>query len=262
MYENDEPILPDGEIETVETEANQVEAETVEQETAEETEVKTEETKVEEEKQTEDAKVDEPEQTLKVKYLKEERELSLEEAVKYAQLGLNEERLSNKYKAELDGLQDTKNVIAELAKLNNISEADAIRNLKESIEKAKIEEIKANADIPDDVAKELLEARRIKAEYAEKQKAEESNKEFTDFVKDYPNVKAEEIPQEVWDVQKEGVPLKYAYQSYLLNQIQKENQILKQNASNSEKANIPATTANIGKVEVKDDFMTGFDSEL
>jgi hypothetical protein len=140
MYENDEPILPDGEIETVETETNQVEAETVEQETAEETEVKTEETKVEEEKQTEDAKVDEPEQTLKVKYLKEERELSLEEAVKYAQLGLNEERLSNKYKAELDGLQDTKNVIAELAKLNNISEADAIRNLKESIEKAKIEE--------------------------------------------------------------------------------------------------------------------------
>ena len=224
MYENDEPILPDGEIETVETETNQVEAETVEQETAEETEVKVEETKVEEEKPTEEAKVDEPEQTLKVKYLKEERELSLEEAVKYAQLGLNEERLSNKYKAELDGLQDTKNVIAELAKLNNISEADAIRNLKESIEKAKIEEIKANADIPDDVAKELLEARRIKAEYAEKQKAEESNKEFTDFVKDYPNVKAEEIPQEVWDVQKEGVPLKYAYQSYLLNQIQKENQ--------------------------------------
>ena len=261
MYD-DEPILPDGDIETVEPETNQVEEETVEQETTVETEVQTEETKVEEEKQTEEAKVDEPVQTLKVKYLKEERELSMEDAIKYAQLGLNEERLSNKYKAELDGLQDTKNIIAELAKLNNISEAEAIQNLRDNIEKAKIEEIKANSDIPDEVAKELLEARRIKAEYAEKQKAEESNKEFTDFVKDYPNVKAEEIPQEVWETQKQGVPLKYAYQSYLLGQMMKENQILKQNASNSEKANIPATTANIGKVEVKDDFMTGFDSEL
>ena len=261
MYD-DEPILPDGDIETVEPETNQVEEETVEQETAEVNEVKTEETKVEEEKQTEEAKVDEPAQTLKVKYLKEERELSMEDAIKYAQLGLNEERLSNKYKAELDGLQDTKNIIAELAKLNNISEAEAIQNLRDNIEKAKIEEIKANSDIPDEVAKELLEARRIKAEYAEKQKAEESNKEFTDFVKDYPNVKAEEIPQEVWETQKQGVPLKYAYQSYLLGQMMKENQILKQNASNSEKANIPATTANIGKVEVKDDFMAGFDSEL
>lgn len=261
MYD-DEPILPDGDIETVEPETNQVEEETVEQETAEVNEVKTEETKVEEEKQAEEAKVDEPAQTLKVKYLKEERELSMEDAIKYAQLGLNEERLSNKYKAELDGLQDTKNIIAELAKLNNISEAEAIQNLRDNIEKAKIEEIKANSDIPDEVAKELLEARRIKAEYAEKQKAEESNKEFTDFVKDYPNVKAEEIPQEVWETQKQGVPLKYAYQSYLLGQMMKENQILKQNASNSEKANIPATTANIGKVEVKDDFMAGFDSEL
>lgn len=261
MYD-DEPILPDGEIETVEPEVNQTEVETVEQETAEETEVKTEETKVEEEKQTEETKVDEPAQTLKVKYLKEERELSMEDAIKYAQLGLNEERLSNKYKAELDGLQDTKNIIEELARLNNISEAEAIQSLRDSIEKAKIEEIKANSDIPDEVAKELLEARRIKAEYAEKQKAEESNKEFTDFVKDYPNVKAEEIPQEVWDIQKQGVPLKYAYQSYLLGQMMKENQILKQNASNSEKANIPATTANIGKVEVQDDFMAGFDSEL
>lgn len=261
MYD-DEPILPDGDIETVEPETNQVEEETVEQETTAETEVQTEETKVEEEKQPEEAKVDEPAQTLKVKYLKEERELSMEDAIKYAQLGLNEERLSNKYKAELDGLQDTKNIIAELAKLNNISEAEAIQNLRDNIEKAKIEEIKANSDIPDEVAKELLEARRIKAEYAEKQKAEESNKEFTDFVKDYPNVKAEEIPQEVWETQKQGVPLKYAYQSYLLSQMMKENQILKQNASNSEKANIPATTANIGKVEVKDDFMAGFDSEL
>lgn len=261
MYD-DEPILPDGDIETVEPETNQVEAETVEQETTAETEVQTEETKVEEEKQPEEAKVDEPAQTLKVKYLKEERELSMEDAIKYAQLGLNEERLSNKYKAELDGLQDTRNIIAELAKLNNISEAEAIQNLRDNIEKAKIEEIKANSDIPDEVAKELLEARRIKAEYAEKQKAEESNKEFTDFVKDYPSVKAEEIPQEVWETQKQGVPLKYAYQSYLLSQMMKENQILKQNASNSEKANIPATTANIGKVEVKDDFMAGFDSEL
>lgn len=261
MYD-DEPILPDGDIETVEPEVNQTEEETVEQKTTEETEVKTEETKVEEEKQTEETKVDEPAQTLKVKYLKEERELSMEDAIKYAQLGLNEERLSNKYKAELDGLQDTKNIIAELAKLNNISEAEAIQNLRDNIEKAKIEEIKANSDIPDEVAKELLEARRIKAEYAEKQKTEESNKEFTDFVKDYPNVKAEEIPQEVWETQKQGVPLKYAYQSYLLGQMMKENQILKQNASNSEKANIPATTANIGKVEVQDDFMAGFDSEL
>lgn len=261
MYD-DEPILPDGGIETVEPETNQVEEETVEQETTAETEVQTEETKVEEEKQPEEAKVDEPAQTLKVKYLKEERELSMEDAIKYAQLGLNEERLSNKYKAELDGLQDTRNIIAELAKLNNISEAEAIQNLRDNIEKAKIEEIKANSDIPDEVAKELLEARRIKAEYAEKQKAEESNKEFTDFVKDYPNVKAEEIPQEVWETQKQGVPLKYAYQNYLLGQMMKENQILKQNASNSEKANIPATTANIGKVEVKDDFMAGFDSEL
>lgn len=248
MLVNDEPIIPDEGVEVTETEeTNQVETVEVEKE---ESQVEKNEVK---EEPKEDAKVDEPKQTLKVKFLGEEKEIPMEEVQKYTQIGMNEERLSNKYKTQLDELAETRRVISELAKLNGISEADAVKSIANNIEQAKLEQIKGNVDIPDDVAKELLEYQKLKEQVANKEKEAEGQKEFTDFIKEYPDVKAEDIPDEVWNIQKQGVPLKYAYQSYLLNQIQTENKILKQNASNSERANIPSTTENVGKTEVADD---------
>lgn len=252
MEDLDEAIIPDGEVTETE-ETNQVETEEVKGEEKVETPV---------EQPKEEEKVDEPIQTIKVKYMKEEKEIPLEEAIKYAQIGMNEERLSNKYKAEIDSFAETRRIVNELAKLNGITEEEALKSIADNIERAKLDQIKGDTDIPDEIAKELLEAREIKAKYQAKEKESESNKQFAEFIQDYPDVKAESIPDEVWNIQKQGVPLKYAYESYLLKQMATENKILKQNASNAAKADIPSTTENQGKVEVKDDFLAGFDSEI
>lgn len=254
MEDLDEAIIPDSEEVAEPVETNQVETEEVKEEVKEKPK--------EENVEPKEEKVDEPSQMVKVKYLKEEKEIPMEEAIKYAQIGMNEERLSNKYKAELESLAETKRVVSELAKLNNISESEALRSIADNIERAKLDQIKGDTDIPDEIAKELLEAREIKAQLKAKEQESESNKQFTDFIQAYPDVKADSIPDEVWNINKQGVPLKYAYESYLLKQISTENKILKQNATNAAKADIPSTTENQGKVEVKDDFLTGFDSEL
>jgi hypothetical protein len=77
-----------------------------------------------------------------------------------------------------------------------------------------------------------------------------------DAVKDQDN-----IPQEVWQKNQEGVPFKYAYLEHFVNKLQTENAVLRQNKKNSESSPVGSLNA-YGQNDVgsDDEFLLGFNS--
>jgi hypothetical protein len=65
------------------------------------------------------------------------------------------------------------------------------------------------------------------------QAEERQRREFQEFLAAYPDVKAEDIPMEVWQQNANGVPLKYAYADYALKQLKVEQAKANANAKNA-----------------------------
>lgn len=96
--------------------------------------------------------------------------------------------------------------------------------VRQQQEQQKLQELMEN-NVPEDVAKELIESKKFREQYeAEKQtKAQEEakRKDYESFLESYPDVKADEIPLEVWEENSKGKSLVDAYAKY-------ENKLLKQ----------------------------------
>jgi hypothetical protein len=86
-------------------------------------------------------------------------------------------------------------------------------------EEEKLNEL-LNEGISEKFATELIENRKfceqIQAEQKSKQQQEQQQADMRDFITNFPNVKAEEIPTEVWQANASGIPLRYAYAEYAL----------------------------------------------
>ena len=83
--------------------------------------------------------------------------------------------------------------------------------------------------------------------------------EFNEFIKEFPNVKAEDIPKDVFlNANEKHITLTQAYKDYLLAETQKELAIYKQNESNASKA--IGSTQGYGSIkqEPSDPFLEGF----
>jgi hypothetical protein len=69
-------------------------------------------------------------------------------------------------------------------------------------------------------AAEVLEARKLKeelkAEKESKQQQEQQQADMQDFIKNFPDVKPDDIPVEVWKANANGIPLRYAYAEHAL----------------------------------------------
>lgn len=76
--------------------------------------------------------------------------------------------------------------------------------------------------ISDEVATELLETRKFREQYqaeqTTKQQQAQQQADLQDFIKEFPDVKADEIPTEVWQANANGKPLVDAYARYALKQ--------------------------------------------
>jgi hypothetical protein len=96
----------------------------------------------------------------------------------------------------------------------------------------------ANQNIPEEIAKEILESRKEreerKARETEQAKAEKQRVEFKEFIDNFPDVKPSEIPEEVWKANEAGIPLRYAYAEYALKQSRIEATKQKANAENAQ----------------------------
>jgi hypothetical protein len=258
MFEDD-AILPD------DFQADQPQAEETLEETPVSEEVDTLETEqIEEEQQLT------PEQLrFKVKYNHEEQELGYDEAVPLIQKGMNYDKLQERLQ-EIES-DPRLSFVEELAKEQNMDVNEFLDAVRSAREEQKLNEL-VQQNIPEDIAKEMLESRKfreqIKAEEQKKAEEEKKNAEFGEFFeffkqangKDFDPSK-DQIPQEVWELNQQGVPMKFAYMQHHNSQLQAQLQTYKQNETNAKRAPVSGTTEYGGTTtESTDPFLAGFDS--
>lgn len=201
-------------------------------------------------------------QLFKIKYLGNEEELTLDQITELAQKGRNydhvvEER--DRLKGEA-GKYDT--FLKELADRAGLS-------VDEQIDRTRAmwlmnDEFDKGNEISE--ADALLRVQRQKNETPKEEKAEEAsektNQMIDRFLAIYPDVKATDIPQEVWESAKQTGDLLGAYQAHEIKRLKAENEKVKQearNERNSQRSTGPRKTS--GSTKPYDDFDAGWDSD-
>ncbi|MBQ4062163.1 MAG: hypothetical protein IJD14_04845 [Christensenellaceae bacterium] len=253
--------------------------ETEEAEEAEETE-ETEETGDEEESGDEEAddgktgkSKDQAEEGLEVKYNGELKKLTRDEAITYAQKGMNYDKL----KERLDGYEEQGKLINELAKVAGESPEDFLKNLNDRLyvqqikkraqelsEKYGVQPEKAEA-----LAKEIFESEKTRTADADRieqlkgdnivlRAREAAQKKWSEFAKAHPEITDYDLlPDEVQQAVKDGKDLDDAYNAWELKQLKEKQQKAEKTKENRKKS--PKSAKNKeGAEEVADDFLKGF----
>ena len=213
----------------------------------------------------------------KIKYNKEEViPESLEDLIENYQKGLN----YDKKLQELENLQNSRleKYAKEKADALGIS-VDEYMNQVEAYEKQQERQREAdeledliNAGTPESIAKELIASRQqrkqiqqelndIKAEREADKREKERTKEYQDFLDEFPDVKPENIPKEVFE-DAENSNLKEAYMKWKLKELEKQISISKTNEKNKQ-SSIGSTTESgtVKEKHEKDLFLEGFGEE-
>ena len=242
--------------------ADQHEAEEAEERTGEET---PEETPKEEPAQ--EAKED---QFLTLKHFDEVRNVTREEATELAQKGMDYDRV----KGQVEELRSFKN---EYQPVVDLVKSYADRNdmtIPEYLDFCRIQDIKAEKGVSDDEAKSILSLEKREKAVAEKEAeqakvAEESKpvevteeervrREVQEFTTVYPNVKADEIPKEVFElVTKEHITLTVAYGKWRIAQQEKELASLR--AQDNARKKSPGSLSNSLTTPKRDPIFDGWD---
>jgi hypothetical protein len=195
----------------------------------------------------------------------------LNDLVTNYQKGLNYDRLTQKENTVMD-------YIKEKASSLNISPEEYIGRVKSYEEQkkkeAQEEDIQryVNSGLSEEIAREIVQTKlarqeleKEKAEYqkriAEEEKKSKEDAEYVEFIKAHPEIKVDEIPQEVFDMSREiGITAAYnQYENKLLKEKIKQFEQSIKNASSS-----PVSLTSDGSTteqNSKDAFFEGFDSE-
>lgn len=213
----------------------------------------------------------------KVKYNKENVNVeSIDDVVSNYQKGLNYDKLQEKYEAlqNSDALTYINNKADELGMsvdeyMKQVKEYE--RKQQEAEDQERLERMIENG-VPEDVAREVIataelrrelqaEKNQIAKEKKEQELEKQKEKEYSDFVESFPDVKAEDIPKDVFlNAEEKGISLTQAYKDHLYNEMKKELDVMKQNQNNSKSA-IGSTQNYGGKEHVDSDpFLEGFNS--
>ena len=236
--------------------AEQEDAEEPEEETedAVETEEDADQQESEEEDDSDDGEPEEaekeaesevPDQTFTLKHLDEVREVNRDEVVELAQKGMDYDRIRSErdsikpkfdeYEAFLKriaGNQSIEDLIdSTLAKLD-VADAEKRGEELDEVEqfkKLRIERVKREAKNPPPAKEEPKTEEEIEKERL--------SKSIQRFIKEYPNVKATDVPPEVWkDYRARRADLLECYQLYENKKLRDELKALKQNQKNKERS--------------------------
>jgi hypothetical protein len=207
-------------------------------------------------------------QTLKIKYNHEEQEIPYDEAVPLIQKGMNFEKAVERARQEA---RDS--YIAEQGLEWNGQPIATEAQYKQALQESQWMEQLQNRDLPEEVVQELLESRRDREERnrekEERAKAEREQAEATDFFNYFRNANGRDfnpdqdiIPQSVWEVNAQGVPLRYAYATEFENQqLRQQLATLKKNQDNAKKAPVGGVTQHGSNEPASEDpFLKGFNS--
>jgi len=213
----------------------------------------------------------------KVKYNGESVNIeNIDELITNFQKGLNYDKKQEQY----ENLQNSKveQYVSKKARELGMSVDEYIeqvenyeREQEKKKEQEKLEQM-INNGVPEDVAKEVIATSQLRKQLQEKEnqlkeqeekaKAEnDKNKQYADFVEQFPNVKPEDIPKEVFE-KAQSSTLVEAYKDWKIKDLETKLQIKEQNEKNAKSAIGSVTeTGTTKKQEPSDPFLEGFDSD-
>ena len=93
---------------------------------------------------------------------------------------------------------------------------------------------------------------------------QDNEPDFVSFVRAYPDLDPETIPQSVWTAVHQGESLLHAYRGHEVQQLRSDNQRLQQqldelNQQNRQRERSLGSVRSTGKMAQTDDFLQGFD---
>ena len=183
-------------------------------------------------------KAEDADQYLELKHLDEVRKVNKEQAKELAQKGLDYDRVRSERDTMKSDYQTLKSYEAFLNELKgDFPSIEALMNDT----RARLLSDKEGISYADAMAK--VQNAKPATQKAAPNKATEGNDAVQKFVEKYPHVKAEEIPQSVWDEVRETGDLVSAYGKYEnskkddeIASLRKEIEVLKQNSKNERRS--------------------------
>ena len=207
-------------------------------------------------------------QRFRINYLGNEEEYDLAQMTELAQKGRNydhvvEER--DRLKGEV-GKGKHDDFLEELARRAGLSVEEQIDRTR-AIWLMNDEFDKGNEISEADALQRIQREKTTQSEPKEQKAAEPTNEDKTNqmidrFLAVYPDVKATDIPREVWDSARQTGDLLGAYQALEIRRLRTENEKIRQDARNEQNARrSTGPRKSSGSTKEKDDFDAAWDSE-
>ena len=181
-------------------------------------------------------------QRFKLKVNGEEIEVGLDEVITLAQKGKDYDRVKTERdnlktdSATMNKLKAQGDFLEELAKSSDMTVDQLMENTR-----ARMLMNEHEGMTEEEALKQVREKASKATEKKESEKAEATPEErrqamFANFLQAYPDVKAEDIPQEVWNDAGRTYDLVGAYQRHENRELRKESETLRQNNKNKERS--------------------------
>lgn len=215
---------------------------------------------------TEQETADQPE-LIELKHLGQVVRVTPEQLNAYAQMGLDYQRIRDDRdaaRAEVARLKEMEDYLKELAAPQGISVEDLLDGAKAEVlaNKEHLDRGIALQRVKLDRERKQFEAQKAQQTRAQQEQSEKEQRQrdqFLQFAKEYPKVKPNDIPKEVWEKFKEGMNLTSAYAQYeaksLRDQVASLEAKLEAEKKNSEnKKRSTGTQKSAGSVTEQDAF--------
>lgn len=139
--------------------------------------------------------------------------------------------------------------------------AEYQKAVQEEQQQRQIQEYVQN-NVPEDVAKEIVEGRKFREQFeVEKQtkvQAEYKQSQYNEFAKAYPDIKGEDISQEVWNDFNSGIPLVKAYKANQENETLKAKLAEYEKGAKAQEVNNKNASSSLGSLNGQGNLPVGF----
>ena len=193
-----------------------------------------------------EAQAEDADQYLELKHFDEVKKVGKAEAKELAQKGMDYDRVRGKLAEANAALEQAKAYKEFLEELKG--DFDSIEDLMDDT-RARVNADKNGTSYEEEVGK-IKGAKQAKQQAAQQpvMDAEYMRKASLDqFLQEYPNVKAADIPQEVWDDMKRTNNLSLSYSKWQYKQLSSEAEVLRQNQKNKSRSTGSMSSTGAGK---------------
>lgn len=205
----------------------------------------------------------------KVKFNHEEQEIGYDEAVPLIQKGMNYDKLQERLgQLETD---PRLSFVEELAQEQGMNVEEYLQAVKQHREQQQLDAL-IQQNIPQELAQEIMENKKFRDQYETEQKSKQEEatreQEFKEFFSYFQQANGrnfdpskDQIPQEVWDMKEQGMPLKFAFMQHHNQQLQSQLNTFKQKEQNTKRApGLGVTQFGGDNPSSEDPFLKGFES--